>query len=157
MPVSSSADVSRLLSIKTGPLQKKILTVLENSGQKSMSRENLLGAVAKAYGVSQLRGAMRAQFRKNMNAAIGVLLRPPGQKLVRVGTTNSAVALADSRRRPQPTPRAKLLKAVGARITLIRFTCVSCGTENEVRDLDTEGWCDCLVSYYATASSVSGL
>jgi len=135
-------------------LQALIRSAMKESGQRSMSRRRLVTVIAHARGVRQLRGTPREQFQKNVNAAIGVLLKKSPPQLIRHGTTNSAVALPRKEARKWENPRSVLLRAIRDRILLVRFTCVSCGRIAEVTDLNKEDWCDsCLTSFHESSST----
>ena len=152
-PMSSSPQVVALLSLSNAALQRRALKVFKESGQSSMSRDRIVKAIAAAEGVKTLRGAPRDEFRKHVNAAIGVLLKKSPPKIVRHGTTNSAVALPKRRATGFQSSRTQPLSAVRDRLVLIRFTCVECGEQNEVQNLDAEGWCDCLTSFFEKRKS----
>lgn len=154
-PISSSPEVAKLLALSNPALQRLVLAVMKESGQSSMARTRVVAAIARKKGVKQLKGSMREQFQKNVNLAIGVLLRGDPSKIIRHGTTNSAVALPKKSYERIQAPRTRLLAAIGNRIMHIRFTCIGCGMENEVTDLDKQGWCQCLTSFYATKCSSS--
>ena len=114
-----------------------------------MARSTIVAEIARAEGVTQLKGSKRVQFQKNVNAAIGVLLKKSPPKLIKQGTENKIVALPNAPK--NTTPETRLLTAVRDRITLLQFTCVSCGHVNEVTDLSQEGWCQsemCHTSFY---------
>lgn len=145
---SQAEGVNELLGLSNKRLQSEVLKVLRESGQASMARERVVKAIAKAHGVRQLKGSFLEQFRKHVNAAIGVLLKRQPAVVVRHGTTNSAIAPA---RKPgvNPSPRARLWAAVRDRVVALVFPCSECGRQIEVTALDEEGWCDnCLRSYY---------
>jgi hypothetical protein len=150
-PISSSPQVAALLSLNNIALQRRIMLVIKASGQSSMSRDRIVKALAAAEGVKTLKGGPRDEFRKHVNQAIGVLLKKA--KVIRHGTTNEAVALPKKKKPVKPRTRTQLLAAVRDRLQAIRFTCIDCGRVNEVEDLDQEGWCECLASYFATRPS----
>jgi hypothetical protein len=155
VPTSTSPAVVALLTLSNAALQRRILSAFKATGQGSMTRERLVQEIAKAEGVRHLRGAPRDQFRKNVNPAIGRLLSKSPPRLVRHGTTNSAVALPMGRPASHKSNRTLLLSAIRDRIVSIRFTCLECGRDNEVTDLDQKGWCDCLTSFHETRANVT--
>lgn len=148
---SSSVDVARLLALDSARLQRLIIKVFKQTGKQSMSRKTVVQEIARAEGVTQLRGAMREQFQENVNRAIGVLLRKSPAKLVRRDTRNLVVGLPTAKK--TLSSQAQLLSAIRDRILLIRFTCAECGHINEITDLSQNGWCDregCLAPFYPT-------
>ncbi len=118
-----------------------------------MTRDRVVKEIAAEEGVKTLLGAPRDEFQKHVNAAIGILLKKSPPKIIRYGTTNSAVALPERKATGFQSSRTQLLSAVRDRLLLIRFTCVECGQENEVEHLDQEGWCHCLTSFFQKRKS----
>jgi hypothetical protein len=152
--LTTSTEVEKLLALPTRRRQRLIVQMLKASGQASMSRDRIVAAIASDAGVTQLRGAARAQFTKNINAAIGVLLRKSPPVLKRRGTTNTVVALVNGTAAIQPRMRTRILTAVRDRLVSIRFHCAGCGSIVETSNLDDEGWCDCLHPYHERGRSL---
>jgi hypothetical protein len=146
---STNLDVEGLLSLNNARLQVLVLKAFKRSGKRSMARSTILEEIARAEGVTQLRGSKRAQFQISVNNAIGALIRKSPPKLVKRGAENKMVALPNASK--NTTPETRLLTAVRDRIVSLRFTCVRCGLVNEITDLSEEGWCEregCLTSFY---------
>jgi hypothetical protein len=68
----SSGDAPKL---STHRLQHLVLEVLGRRPNQSCKRDDLVAEVLRALGVRAMRGTPRANFRKQLNLAVGVLKR----------------------------------------------------------------------------------
>jgi hypothetical protein len=68
----SSGDALKLSNQR---LRAVVLAVLRKRPNHSCKRDDLVGEVLRKLGVRAMRGTPRANFRKNLNQAVGVLKR----------------------------------------------------------------------------------
>lgn len=146
--MSTSLEVARLLALNTRTLQRLVMKIIKEGGQASMRRDKIVKAIAKEQGAKHLSGSPREQFTKNVNSAIGAILRRSKPPLVKRGTGGDRLSLAKRKPNSHLSGLSLLLNAVRDRVVAIRFRCSSCPKELEVSDFDENGWCsDCGASY----------